>query len=270
MADLTFIERNQLEKLLEMDGGYVLDFSNRTFQELIVDSVGKDIDDERYHFRSSSKANRLRAFWKKEPNYIVGKLTNDLAQYAETLDSNGGKSKLLTECRRIAHRLLQGAPVPEIDAITPNADGRGFETLAKSVRASIDDNEPESGLDRLHTFVVKYVRVICSKHGISTSRDKPLHSMFGEYVKYLRNGGRLESKMTERILKSSISTLEEFNHVRNNQSFAHDNELLNYHESLLIFNHVAASIRFLQWIENPDDFDEMEESEAEVADEIPF
>ena len=80
-------------------------------------------------------------------------------------------------------------------------------------------------------------------------RDKPLHSIFGEYVKALRNAGHLETTMTERILKSSISVLETFNDVRNNKSLAHDNPILNYEESLLIFNHVAASIRFIRSLE---------------------
>jgi hypothetical protein len=80
-------------------------------------------------------------------------------------------------------------------------------------------------------------------------RDKPLHSVFGEYVRTLREGGHLESAMTERILKSSISVLEAFNDVRNNRSLAHDNPILNYEESLLIFNHVAASIRFMRSLE---------------------
>ncbi|MFB0387390.1 abortive infection family protein [Xanthomonas euvesicatoria] len=55
--------------------------------------------------------------------------------------------------------------------------------------------------------------------------------------------------MTERILKSSISVLETFNDVRNNKSLAHDNPILNYEESLLIFNHVAASVRFIKSLE---------------------
>ena len=55
--------------------------------------------------------------------------------------------------------------------------------------------------------------------------------------------------MAERILKSSISVLEAFNDVRNNKSLAHDNPILNYEESLLIFNHVAASIRFIKALE---------------------
>ena len=89
----------------------------------------------------------------------------------------------------------------------------------------------------------------CEPHGITITRDKPLHSVFGEYVKALREGGHLESAMTERILKSSISVLEAFNDVRNNKSLAHDNPILNYEESLLIFNHVAASVRFIKSLE---------------------
>jgi hypothetical protein len=77
--------------------------------------------------------------------------------------------------------------------------------------------------------------------------------------------------MTERILKSSISTIEAFNHVRNNQSFAHDNALLNYEESLLIYNHVCASIRFIQSIETR--LKQQQPEGAAIAfdpDEIPF
>jgi Abortive infection C-terminus len=55
--------------------------------------------------------------------------------------------------------------------------------------------------------------------------------------------------MTLRILKSSISVLDAFNDVRNNQSLAHDNDVLNYEEALLIFDHVADSIRFLKSLE---------------------
>lgn len=50
-------------------------------------------------------------------------------------------------------------------------------------------------------------------------------------------------------MKSSISVLEAFNDVRNNKSLAHDNPIPNYEESLLIFNHVAASFRFIKSLE---------------------
>ena len=39
-----------------MGGGYVLDFSNRTFSEFIEESVRRDIYDARYDYGSGSKA----------------------------------------------------------------------------------------------------------------------------------------------------------------------------------------------------------------------
>jgi len=261
MADLNFIEKNNLESLFGMGSGYVLDFSNRTFQEFFSDSVCKNIYDDKYNQASGSKANLLRAFWRIEANHLVGKLLQDLLDYAETLTFTQSKSLLIEKCRCTAVRLLQSSPVPEIDAIVPNAPGRTFETLARSVRDSIENNEPEAGLDRLHTFVVKYIRAICERHSLPVDRDRPLHSSFGEYIKYLRLMKLLHSEMTERILRSCISTLEAFNHVRNNQSFAHDNEILNYGESLLIFNHVTAAIRFIESIES----DQSKQSGAESA-----
>ena len=122
--------------------------------------------------------------------------------------------------------------------------------MARQIRDTIEKNQPEDGLDRLHTFTIKFVRRLCESHGIAVTREKPLHSLFGEYVKKLRDKGHLQSTMTERILRSSIATLDAFNDVRNNQSLAHDNRILNYDESLLIFNHIASSVRFLKSLEH--------------------
>tara|TARA_Y100001933_G_scaffold251474_1_gene289216 strand:+ start:157 stop:987 length:831 start_codon:yes stop_codon:yes gene_type:complete len=263
MADLSFAEEKKFEMLFGMFSGYVLDFSNRTFEDFFFRSIQINIYDEKFNAYSGSKANRLRAFWKSESNYLVGKLLKDMVEYAAAFDSVD--QKLLDECRLAAERLLQCAPVPEIDAITPNAPGPTFEALAKSVREAIENNEPETGLDRLHTFVVKYFRAICEKHSIPVDRNKPLHSMVGGYVKFLDGAGLLHSEMSKRILKSSIQTMEAFNHVRNNQSFAHDNEVLNRAESLLIYNHVTATIRFIETLESPEEL-KKDESEKQYKD----
>ena len=84
MSDLTSIEKIKLEKLLEMDSGYVLDFSNRTFQEFVLENLNIDIYDEKYNYNSGSKANRLRGFWKEESNSTVGELIETLLEYWRT------------------------------------------------------------------------------------------------------------------------------------------------------------------------------------------
>jgi len=250
MSDLSGNERRKLEKLFGMGSGYVLNFSDRTFGDFF-DEYRININADHYRLNGTSKANRMRTHWNHDANYIVGKIINGLIDYANDENCFGeDNSTLIDECQKIANRLIKLQPVNEIDALVATNDETDFEVIADHVRQAIEKNQPEGALDRLHTFVIKFSRKYCEQHGVELSREKPLHSMFGEYIKALRKGGYLESEMTERILKSSISVLEAFNDVRNNKSLAHDNPTLNYEESLLIFNHIAASIRFIKAVES--------------------
>lgn len=249
MSDLKAIEKRKLERALGMGSGYVLNFSDRTFAEFFLDSLEIDIYDTKYNYASGSKANRMRAFWRVESNVVVGSALELLFKEWNEFKAYDSPEKVPQECWSIVNRLKESAPVPDINVVTPNIEDSTFDALAKSVKECIERNEPETGLDRLHTFLVKYFRVLCSNRGITINQDKPLHSLVGEYTKKLKNDGLIESEMTERILKSSISVMEAFNKVRNNQSLAHDNQMLNYDESLLIFGHVTSSIKFLESLE---------------------
>ncbi len=268
MSDLTFMEKNKIEKILDMGGGYVLDFSNRSLSEFVADAVSCNIYDKRYEFGSGSKANLLRRFFAIEPNHLVGRLLRAFLEYIRETNQMP-VDDLYADCQRIVDRLLAGAPVLDIHVLTPPQRERTFDTLVNSIRQAINDNKPETALDRLHTYVVKYLRTVCQECGISTPREKSLHSLLGEYVSYLKRTGRIESIMTERILKSNISTMEAFNNVRNERSLAHDNPILNYHESLLIVDHVICSIRFLQSLDQRTT-KERSPVEAAVADDVPF
>jgi hypothetical protein len=64
MDNLTHIEKQKLEHELGMGSGYVLNFSNRTFEDFFREVVGIQIFDSRYDYGSGSKANRMRAFWR--------------------------------------------------------------------------------------------------------------------------------------------------------------------------------------------------------------
>lgn len=275
MSDITNQEKRKVERLFGLGGGYVFDFSNRTFEEFVEDVTGRHIYDDKYNYGSGSKANRLRAFWTEEPNHLTAKLLRALLEHGRELGVyKNDPPELLTACDKIIARLEQESAVVDMDALTASAEERDFEVVAKAVRSAIDSNELESGLDRLHTFTVKYIRVLCEQRGVIVTKDKPLHSIFGEYVRKLRDAGHIESEMTSRILKSGISVLEAFNDVRNDRSLAHDNPLLSYEEALLIFNNVAASVRFLRGLEarlaarrkaQP-----VQTSQDSIDDDIPF
>mgnify|MGYP006447054011 CR=1 FL=1 len=62
------------------------------------------------------------------------------------------------------------------------------------------------------------------KHEIEYEKKESLNAIFGKYVKNLVKLEKIESEMTVKILKFSISILDSFNYIRNNKSLAHDNE----------------------------------------------
>ena len=243
MANLEYGEKDDFEALLGMRTGYVLDFTNRQFREFVLDSVRLDIDDPTIG-GNGSKAVRLRHFGSNQPDHIVGRLLKDLVERAPD-----GNATLRKRCTAAAERLSQSAAVHDVSVISELSGLEDFEQLAAGIRDSIEKDEPEAGIDRLHTFTVKFVRWVSERRGMTVDRDKSLNAIFGMYVKKLQELKLIDSRMTEMILKTSISVLDAFNDVRNNRSLAHDNVLLNHQESLLIFNHVMTAIRFIWALE---------------------
>ena len=263
MANLKESEKVKLETFFEMKTGYVCNFTNRTFKDFVFEHTGIEIYSDKY---SGSKAMRLRKFWDEESNRLVVKLLGEMIEYwklqkaTPLYDYQVFNPVLYQECKKIVERLRKEMPIVNVETLTPNSDDKNFELLARSIGESLEKNQPEQALDRLHTFVIKFVRELCSRHGIEFKRETPLHSLFGLYVKFLDNNKLIESEMSKRILKSSISTLEAFNYVRNNQSLAHDNPILNKNEASLIFNNVSHGLRFVESIELV--IDERKQAEA--------
>jgi hypothetical protein len=100
-------ERQILEQHFGMAGGYVLNFSDRTFGEFVFETVDRDIHNEKYKTGGTSKANKLRTFWKVESDSMVGKLILALVDYDATLNvPRDADAKARAEkCRQIATRL---------------------------------------------------------------------------------------------------------------------------------------------------------------------
>ncbi len=278
MSDLKKIERIKLETLFEMGGGYVMDFSNRTFQYFILESVGKDIYGGKYDNDSNSKAKLLRKFWELESNYTVSILTDAMIELWLTKKQTSfdqispEQNILIEECKKISSRLKDETPVEDIQFIKAELVESDFNLLARSIRESIEKNEPEAALDRLHTYMMKFLRKLSEKHNIHLINDETLNALFGKYIKHLVKNNLIESKMTEKILKFSISIFDAFNDIRNNKSFAHDNKILNYEESILIFKNITSTKKFIDYVES--EFDRNNQKSEEklnfFGDELPF
>lgn len=78
MADLDNATKRKLESILEMGGGYVLDFSNARFADFIKTAVGIDPYEK---YPPASKAVLLRTLWHEEPMPVVAKVVLELLEH---------------------------------------------------------------------------------------------------------------------------------------------------------------------------------------------
>ncbi len=240
-----------------MQGGYVCDFTNNTFATFVAETVGVDIYDDAFlKGLGTSKASRLREFWRQGSNEVVAKLLDEMLEYWKSSLLSGPPSGhqpfneiLYKGCKDIVKQLANDRSVDDADALKPNSTDRDFHILAQSLKENIEKGKFEEALDRLHTFTVKYLRVLCERRGITFDKNTALNALIGGYIKFLKEKGVIESDMSMQILRSAIKVMETFDAVRNNQSLAHDNPLLNKDESWLIISHVSSTIRFLEAME---------------------
>lgn len=136
----------------------------------------------------------------------------------------------------------------------PEHQGDSFEVLSRDIHDALAKGEPVLVLDRLHTYSSKYLREICNKHGISTNGglgdNFPLHSLAGMLTKYYKANNVFQSEFMEQALKMSISSFEKYNKIRNDQSYAHDNVVLNNIETAYVVKIITATLTLIYEIEN--------------------
>lgn len=110
MSNLTNLQKQIFEKLFNMKTGYVLDFSDNTFQDFVKTSVKRDIFDKKYEkvcdelgYDNCSKANRLRCFWDIESDSIVYKLLKELLKYYEHIYDDEKDWELLDKAKDLVN-----------------------------------------------------------------------------------------------------------------------------------------------------------------------
>ena len=108
MSTLRAVEKARLEDLLDMSGGYVLDFTDSSFAAFFRDAGNISIGSPKYSVGGTSKAKRLRAFWELEPDVVVGRVLLELLEYwnYKHKQPTAEEMKLAAECRRVIDRLL--------------------------------------------------------------------------------------------------------------------------------------------------------------------
>lgn len=240
-------ERDKLEQALGMSDGYLLDFSDRTFNDFFYETLSIDAQTQTSLFngRGTSKANRFRSFVERAPSGTVAKLLRELWEYRGS--SSMRKPPNETELESSFFLTVSRFEGASNDIDTSALEAFEANELVASIRRDLDARKPHAALDRLHTYCMKRFASLVSKHGGGDCGvDDPLHSRVGRYVKALGSQRNL-TQMSERIIKSSISIFEAMNDLRNNKSLAHDNpNLVDPDEARFIFDSVTAILRYIK------------------------
>jgi Restriction endonuclease len=85
MSNLRPIDISFLDEVFDMRGGYVLDFSDRTFREFFMGEFDIDIDNPMYSKDGNSKGKRLRCYLRSIDNQSASKTLKALWEYRQVL-----------------------------------------------------------------------------------------------------------------------------------------------------------------------------------------
>lgn len=147
MATINYDERRLIDETFQMQQGYVLDFTNRTFGEFMRDVVSYDIFDK---YPGLSKAKIIRAFLDDESDAYVGKLIAKLIKYMYDYGFVNDANKLQVE------RLNEFAE-QKLGRIK-RANKKPQRTPAPIVKNKIDYDALKSELQQLHQITSKQAR----------------------------------------------------------------------------------------------------------------
>lgn len=126
-----------LDHVFEMGGGYVLDFTNTTFQNFFVSEIGIDIYDPAYAVDGSSKAKRLRRFLLQADRDLALRTLEALWEYRTATKSMRGTDDLPPQIKVSFDALLGRLGkkielVPQPRVTTNRVDAAVYEQLSAS------------------------------------------------------------------------------------------------------------------------------------------
>ena len=159
MSNIRTIDMMFIDDLFEMGGGYVLNFSDRTFAEFFAEELNIDIDNPIYARNGTSKAKRLRCFLQTVDKPTVVRTLNALWDYREALRQRSGEAEKVQNAHGRLRSLIDGfsgkpkdatihVPVPafdrpkldqikrdliEISSLAPQPRGYAFEKFLKEL-----------------------------------------------------------------------------------------------------------------------------------------
>jgi hypothetical protein len=181
MSSLTGIERGKLERLLRMESGYVSNFSDIAFESFFAE-FDVDIHSDKYTGDGTSKAKKLRQFWKLESDHVVGPTVAALVKHAEEemfytfiFTNEEEKAALVSDCKAIASRLMMGKiDLGHLKKATASFDAKHLREQIERIERSIE-SDPALAIGSAKELIETCCKTILTERGkpVSGSPDIP-------------------------------------------------------------------------------------------------
>lgn len=278
MSTLSYVQKEKMANFFGIKGGYVFTFLKNGYnktntRDIILEATGVDIYSNPAFDMSQERC--IRKIWDDFDDYSVGKLLKVMLDYYETVAEWSWEQReisIFNSLRELEKRLLQN-PVA-----VPSVENDTLKLVKEDIERNCNNNTPELALDRLHTFSTEFFRSVCRKHNITTTDDRqnalPLQSLVGRLKNWYAENHYFDSEFTIVAIQNTINIFDRFNAIRNNQSAAHPNEMLNRAESMYVVRIVAETLTFIDNIEKIKDEEAMQNrlpwDQIDEDDELPF
>jgi len=151
-----------------------------------VSETGLEIHSQRYTNEGTSKAKKLRAFWKLESDHIVGKLLLALIDHGVSLDLEPQAKALADRCRQIATRLFAGGP--SLTPLKQQAKVLNAKHLAEQIRRmeSSIEADPSLAIGTAKELIETCCKTILAERGKPVTGAPDMPALTRETLKELK------------------------------------------------------------------------------------
>ena len=274
MSSLKYVDKHRIAKFFGFENGFIftnlsqkgIPYNKTNTRDMILEACGIDIySDKNYTFLSQEKC--IKKIWDEGTDKMVSSLLEVMLDFYSSVYNWNWCYEDEVDYKYLIE--LQKELATKNSTKLPYKIKENLQMLQKDIETNFAKGTPELCLDRLHTYSVVFFSEMCETHGIDTTdptgNPKPLHSIAGEIAKFYEKENLLGTDFAVKAFRSEINLLDKLNNIRNNKSFAHDNEILEKAEASFVVMSISNILQFVDVLEK-----EYQRINAPIDDDLPF
>ena len=278
MARISNLNKTKIFDFFQIKDGYImyeLYQKNRKTKSdtrnIIKDAIGIDIfEDDEYKGLSQQKC--IEKIINEFSPASVGNLFDSIFEFFKYYNENCKRDcffcyyrnncedvqKIINDLKNSKDEIEKLVSLPKLDS--------DIDDLYSDLDNDLKNKQFSLALDRLHTYSLDYLGHLCANHKIVPKKDKKGHIMFDDMLTQLSDyyeKYNIIDEFGKSVIRVNKEVFQKYNSVRNNQSFAHPNKVMENNDARFVVEVVLVILRYI---------DNIEKNSASIflSDELPF